>query len=509
MHRLVDAFRNLFAPNLLTRIVAVTAALAVLGAAAWFGWGFLHPDTSCAEGVEKTGPEQECVGVSGDGFVFGNEELRKVGEAIARENATLEPGTYATVAVMMPFLSDDPTRRPTIVHAVQGAFLQQYRANHESNGERPPIRLVLANTGKESVYWKPVVDRLVAMAEGPDHLRAVTGVSTSGQTTKDAVTALTGKHVPVVGTTITADDIANSERQEPFPGLARVVPTNRDEARALTHFGRTDPRKSLLVHDRNPDDRYARTLRDVFDRLLADSPYQPQPIDSTDAGSTASTARQIALFVCGAKDAENVFFAGRHTQLREFVNALSARPCQDRPVTVLTGDEGSYLGSDARLDRNAVKHKVTVRYTALAHPDAWRGAPAPAAGGSRNAYDTFARLAAKGDDLGIGTLARGDLTDGQAIVAYDAMATAVQGIRTPDPGHVPRLVSVANEWPRLMGPQRVEGAGGWICLDVHGNPYNKAVPVMELSADGTPVFVRISWPEGRPPTDCIPPKESG
>ncbi|KNB50918.1 hypothetical protein [Streptomyces caatingaensis] len=506
MRRAIDAVRDLFAPNLLTRIVAVVVALAVLGAGAWFAWDSFHPDRSCAAGVERTGPDDECVGVSGDGFAFGNEQLKPVSEAIARENDTLEPGTYATVAVMMPFDSDDPVRRAKIVHSVEGAYLQQYRANHESNGERPPIRLVLANTGKEDAHWRPVVDRLVAMTDGPDRLRAVTGVATSGQGTKDAVAALTARHVPVVGTTITADDIANNDREEPFPGLARVVPTNRDEARALTHFGRTDPRKSLLVHDRNPGDRYAGTLRDVFNRLLADSPYQPQPIDSTDLGSTASTARQIALFVCGAKDAENVFFAGRHAQLREFINALSGRPCQDRPVTVLTGDEGSYLGGDPGLDRSAVRHKVTVRYTALAHPDAWRGSSAPPSGGSRGAYETFARLAAKSADLGIGPLGHDDLTDGQAIVAYDAMATVVQGIRTPDPGHLPKLVSVANEWPRLMGPQKVEGAGGWICLDVHGNPYNKAVPIMELSADGTPVFVRLSWPEGRPPTDCIPPR---
>jgi hypothetical protein len=52
----------------------------------------------------------------------------------------------------------------------------------------------------------------------------------------------------------------------------------------------------------------------------------------------------------------------------------------------------------------------------------------------------------------------------------------------------------------------VRGASGWICLDNHGNPYNKAVPVVELTRD-KPRFVQIAWPEGKPPAgECMPPR---
>ncbi|WP_327249767.1 hypothetical protein [Streptomyces sp. NBC_01320] len=37
------------------------------------------------------------------------------------------------------------------------------------------------------------------------------------------------------------------------------------------------------------------------------------------------------------------------------------------------------------------------------------------------------------------------------------------------------------QWPRVKASLRVSGASGWICLDNHGNPYNKAVPVVELA----------------------------
>lgn len=94
------------------------------------------------------------------------------------------------------------------------------------------------------------------------------------------------------------------------------------------------------------------------------------------------------------------------------------------------------------------------------------------------------------------------------IIAYDALTLAVHGIReaTPDGGTVPPLADVGLQWPQVKGSLRVNGASGWICLDVHGNPYDKAVPIVELHADGGSRFVRIAWPEGKPPTgECLPP----
>lgn len=51
------------------------------------------------------------------------------------------------------------------------------------------------------------------------------------------------------------------------------------------------------------------------------------------------------------------------------------------------------------------------------------------------------------------------------------------------------------------------GASGWICLDNHGNPYNKAVPVVELAPDAPHQrFAALAWPEGKPPdARCLPP----
>ncbi|QGV79191.1 hypothetical protein [Streptomyces ficellus] len=498
------------------KIVTSALVLALLAAGTVYAVGRLTTpeDRSCAPGVARPAGSAECVGVSGDGHDFGVPALRDVARAIDEENDRLEPGQYATVALLLPLTSTSPSMRTKILHEVQGAFAQQYEANNRSNNQVPRIRLVLANTGDGNAHWRPTVDALKGMTGAPHHLRAVSGIATSSAPVRQAVTELTGAGVAVVGTTITADDLTNGPGRKPFPGLARVSPTNSDEADALAHFGRVDAAKAILVHDARDGDHYTDTLKGAFSKLLAKSPYQPQlftsPKNPNDEGTTANTFQQIAHLLCTTR-ADTVYFAGRHTQLRQFINALGARGCTHRAFTVLTGDEGSYLGADPELDRDALGAGLTVRYAALAHPDAWQPSPGrklPATGGSAQAYERFRAVLAAVSGPEAGPVGAIELSDGQAIVAYDAMAVAVLAIRraTVRGERLPALEDVGLQWPQMTGDLRVRGAGGWICLDNHGNPYNKAVPVVELTRD-KPRFVQIAWPEGKPPTgECMPPR---
>ncbi|MEU9760192.1 ABC transporter substrate-binding protein [Streptomyces sp. NPDC001834] len=504
------------------KVVTSVVAGALVVTSGWYGIGRLTApeNRTCVPGVERPPGSDECVGVSGDGYDFGRPKLTEVARAIARENARLKPGRYATVALLLPLTSKDEAMQTKMQRELQGAFAAQYRANHLSNGQVPGIRLVLANTGSNNLLWRPTVERLKAMTGAPHHLRAVSGVATSSTQVRSAVKELTAAHIAVVGTTITADDIANGPDGDPFPGLARVSPTNRDEARALAHFGQVKADRALLVQDTRTGDHYTDTLRAAFTSLVEGTRYEPQLFtsrsDPNDEGTTANTFQQITHLICDT-DADTVFFAGRHTQLRQFINALGSRGCQSRPFTILTGDEGSYLGSDKKLDRGALRRKVTVRYASLAHPDAWtateqKGKGKALTGGSPADYRSFLELlAAVGrEPVGpIGPTAHQDLTDGQVIIAHDALSLAVRGIRqaTPEGKLLPEPADVGEQWPRVKGSLRVSGAGGWICLDNHGNPYNKAVPVVELAPeDARQRFVAIAWPERTPPgPNCLPP----
>ncbi|MBC7271326.1 MAG: hypothetical protein H5T76_21875 [Streptomyces sp.] len=497
----------------LRRYLALLLSVALVVGVGFAVRALTAEDRSCAPGVVRPEGSDECVGVSSTAYDFGRPLLGDTIRAIDRENRSLKPGSYVTVAMLAPFTASDRDNLHDTLHELQGAYLAQYRANHESNGQTPQIRLVLANPGADGSHWPHTVGQLVGMTGDPDRLRAVTGVGSSTENNKRAVAELTRLGIPVVGSSITADDLANDQDGvDPFPGLARVSPTNTDEARALASFAKVKAGRALLVYDK-PGDPYTTTLQRSFARLLEGSPYEPQPFtppdDRSQEGTTANTFRQITHLVCDtAKETDTILFAGRHTQLRQFINALGGRGCQDRGFTVLTGDEASYLTGDRDLDRNALKRKLSVRYTALAHPDAWEHDPARTGGSVRDARE-LERLVTNGERAPVGPIGPVALEDGQLIIAYDAMRLAVHGIRqaTPEGRTDPPLADVGLQWPQVKGSSlRVDGASGWICLDVHGNPYDKAVPIVELTSEGRARFVQIAWPEGKPPgEECLPP----
>ncbi|MCW7946106.1 hypothetical protein AAW14_29955 [Streptomyces hygroscopicus] len=494
------------------RYVALLLAAALVAVGAWGGLRLTQEDRSCARGVAHPEGSNDCVGVATTAYDFGQPRLTATVQAIDRENRRLKSGSYVTVALLLPFTSSAPASLNDILHELQGAYLAQYQANHAPTEESPAIRLVLANPGADGAYWRGVVDRLDEMAKGPDRLRAVTGIGLSTDANKAAVKELTRRGIPVIGTSITADDLANGQNgKDPFPGLARVAPTNTDEAAALASFAKVSAGNALLVYDK-PGDPYTQTLQSSFEKLLSGSPYQPQPFtppaDRTQEGTTANQFRQITQLLCvtpGSTD--TILFAGRHTQLRQFINELGGRGCMDHRFTLLTGDEGSYLTGDGKLDRRALNSNLSVRYTALAHPDAWTKETATTGGSAADAT-ALEDLIGRAEQGPVGPIGSIALDDGELIIAHDAMQLAVQGLReaTPTGESVPPLADVVNEWAFIKGSHRVNGASGWICLDVHGNPYDKAVPIVELTPSDGSRFVRIAWPEGRPPAkECLPP----
>ena len=496
----------------LRRYLALAVTASVVAGAVLLALRLTHDDRSCAPGVHRPADSSECVGVSATDYDFGNPKLTDTVHAIARENARLQSGSYVTVAVMLPYTSTAPASVSDVLHGLQGAYLGQYHANHDANGESPAIRLVLANPGATSAYWQQTVDQLAGMTGGTDRLRAVEGIALSTGDNQKAVKELTRLGIPVVGSSITADDLANGQDgKDPYPGLARVAPTNTDLARALASFARVGTGKALLVYDK-PGDPYTRTLQKAFTALIKDSPYEPQPFtppaDRNQTGTTANTFRQITHLVCDtAPGTDTILFAGRHTQLVQFINALGGRGCQERKFTVLAGDTGSYLTEEKNLDRGALRHNLTVRYASLAHPDAWAKDSAKT-GGSAADTDVLLRLLARSGRAPVGPVGAADLTDGQLMIGYDALQLAAHGIReaVPDGRKIPALADVGLQWPQVKGSLRVNGASGWICLDAHGNPYDKAVPIVELTPQGGTRFVRIAWPQGKPPGKaCLPP----
>lgn len=485
-----------------------TAAVVVVLALAAVGVVTLRPDHSCGTGVEKRGGDTDCTGVT-DGSYHFTAELGPVSDRIAEANSRIVSSgkPYATIALMIPMTPapEDRAGRVQVVREVQGAYLAQYRANRKGS-EEPPVRLVLASPGRDMARWKDVSDQLAGMARsGRDKLRAVFGFNLSVERTKQTIDYLTNrKGIAVVGGPITADDLANDkEHPRRYPGLAKIVPSNSDQARALTHHLKVGPQQTFLVEDTHADDLYSRSLRAAFRSETKGTPFAPEQYDSSEV--TPNDFAQMVNNLCDSK-ATTVYFSGRPPELAQLVRALGSRGCADRHYRVVTVSGASTLALDPSMDWDAFSFGagLTVEYATVTHEGAWTSGNPPATGGSKADFAALSSLVqGSGKSDGVGDIGPTDLADGRTITTHDSAMTAIAGIRNRATAKdkVPDLASIAAAWPRLHGNAMVKGASGWICLNSYGTPYDKAVAIVKLSPDPARhiQFETLAWPDGAPP----------
>ncbi|MFJ6699353.1 ABC transporter substrate-binding protein [Streptomyces sp. NPDC091272] len=467
----------------------------------------LLPNSSCGVGVEKRGDDVECTGVT-DGAYHFIPEIGPVSDRIKAENdrVTGSGAPYSTIALMIPMTptEQDTAARTQLLREVQGAYLAQFRANQEGELE-PPIRLVLANPGREMTRRTEVTDQLAAMsASDRDRLRAVFGFNVSTTQTEETIRRLTEVHrIAVVGGPITADSIANTKAEpDKYPGLAKIVPSNSDQARALTHYLKVKPAETFLVEDTRADDLYARSLRAAFRTETKGTPFAPEEYRADQA--TPNDFAQMVNNLCNSR-ATTVYFSGRPPALTQLVRALGKRGCPEKRYRVVTVSGASTLALDPKMPWEAFTFGagLSVEYATITHQDAWTARP-PATGGSSTDYKALERLVTDPRQRdAVGDIGPTGLADGRTITTHDSALTAIAAIRNRvvGKGRVPDQKSIPAAWPRLHGQAMVRGASGWICLNSYGTPYNKAVAIVKLlPAEGHHIqFVRLAWPDGAPP----------
>ena len=161
-------------------------------------------DDHCGNGLVLKGTE--CIGIS-DGSVRDFHDdldgvLRKVHEENKRVRGTKD---RVKIAFVIPATVGEggPETLDSARTQIQGALAAVHRANTKLGPRTIRFELVVANTGDRSKYWELVTEKIVA----DQRIVAVTGLGTSIDTTLSAITRLKRDKVPMVGATITADDL--------------------------------------------------------------------------------------------------------------------------------------------------------------------------------------------------------------------------------------------------------------------------------------------------------------
>lgn len=500
--RLVRLWRELSSLTRSAVVLLLVAALVALGIVVWNWLAYCAPEVAQVDG--------QCIGITDgtDGPIFGAgtaDALRVIGEENARIATDHSGKPTVSVAYVVPIPppggNDDYAAR--LNGDLMGVAIAQRQANQTNTlGDRPAIRVLIVNIGDSAKPSKEPIEKLIEMSHAGFAEHRLMAVAVSGKSLDpitEAIDSLVAAEVPVIVSHLTADQVTTSP-VSPDSSLARIAPTTFHEAAAAAAYLRSSTSRALIVQNTDQVDGYAQSLGAAFRARYPDAGHTILLPDETYNGrreGAANAMRGIVRNICQQRP-DVVFFAGRSPELAALVAALPSRPCLDLPVRVMTGDDGvsfavAVAGGAPELHRG-LQANASVAYTALAHPSAWRAAPAAFAPGSgdyltghcEECFPTF--------------FPGHSLDDSYAIMAYDAIVTAVSAIRSPN-GPVSSPGAVIQELKRIHGAGSVAGASGWISLTATGDPINKAVAIVGIGSAGKPEFLQLSSPSGTP---CTP-----
>lgn len=499
------------------RLLAGVCVVAL--AAAGFGvyeliraWFFTPPSQAClvrgATDVVRAAPGTACVGLTDGSFVF-DPSLAGVERQILQENRRVlaaHPDNYVSIVFVLPISSDSGSilSMANALEQLRGAFVAQYRANRDDvEGISPYIQLLIADNGYQASAWSQT-DAIIENATAAQHIDAVAGLGLSLQNTESAARQLTGAGLPVIGATVTSDHFDN------IRNFIRVSPPNADAISVATAYARSISDRALLVEDENLGDTYDMTVvtglqkyPDATHRIIGKETFDTTARDNATTPALAKTydeqvknrISQMRADICLAQPAV-VLFGGRGRDLAELVASLNGRPCADKPITVISGDDVTNLPYSAAV-RQGLASGVTVDYAGVANPDEWAAGSGQAIAEGRQGFAAF-------DQVFKALFQGATLGDGNTMMAYDATLTGVSAIRLTSLPQ-PACAAVVAELGALRGAHTVLGASGPLAFDADyvtstagSNPIGKAIPILRLSLDGTSQFVSLAWPAGQP-----------
>ena len=448
----------------------------------------------CADGVSNH--HGECVGVT-DGSYHFLSELGNVSAKIKDQNdwVNSQETPAVSIAYVMPISRspDSITSIASFRRALVGAYTAQYEANHGGSGKNTPlVRLLISSTGTNGELWQPVVDELTRRVDSSDRLVAVAGMGPSLETTVDAIERLSQDTIPVAAATMTADNLPD------LPNLVRVAPTNKQQVDAAVQFLRDQGAvTALVVQDTRPGDRYVSTLGDPFRQQFESAGGRlVEHVEeyNSELGGARNAFQQMAPNICVA-DPDAIYFAGRATELRDFIAALAGRQCaQDartgitNPVSVVAGDDATQLLAENRPAQGLADSGIRLYHTALAHPGSWDTEP--------NQFLPASIRPFREEDSEFNTSFPDEsLADGEVIMAHDAVSTTVTAIRSvAGQGNDVSPGDIVQQWRRINGMASAQGASGRISLDNAGLPTEKVIPILEVEAGGGARFETLVIP---------------
>ena len=484
-----------------------TALVVMAGAIVWT----LDPWNPCGIGLNSEG--SVCVGLNLSSANFQKiDPLSALERTIARDNAKITGTKYVTIVYLGDMTANPEENSDSVSEAkneVEGAITAERAVNDSAIAglEVPKIKLLLANYGDSGESWRVTVSRILE-SENSQHIVAVTGFGQGTLATRQAILDLSQHGITSIGANTSADDMGRDVSGRSTSNFFRVAPTVQNEARSAASFIQgKNYKRVMLIQDVDPEDDYGRDLatdfkvgvKEGYPGLQIDSEYFQSP-SSALTGVTRSQymTHQFANMysdICRASP-DLIYFAGRGADLRSFLTALSGSgACGLRHVDVLTGDDAGAQAGIPLPSSGSISFNVF--YTAGATAGEWNLAPGDVV--DRLDYQQFLE-----EFTSQSHFAANDLTDGQAMLEYDALLTAATAARR-DPAAIRNPSTLPFFVANLDCHDPVPGAGGRIAFSGkdgpgagRGIPVDMAIPIMRIMPNGGFTQQALDWSEGKP-----------
>lgn len=482
---------------------AVVVVVVAAGLAVWQPW------KPCGPGLHPS--EGECVGLNLEHTSFGEHDVvEDLGKRVSDHNkqVTGADPNFVTL-VLLDNMTPDPNAgsidETNVRHSVEGALTAVSRANEKNvaHGDRPKVKLQLANYGNNAEQQATAVEEIIAARES-SRIIAVVGLGQSLGTTQSAAGSLSDAGIAVISGMASADNMNQHAppRGGEIENFFRITPTNVDAAKAAANFAlKQDYENVLLVQDTNPNDIYSSTLatafrdayREKFGRDVAGVERFESRGGVQDPGREGYMKGMLADAnerVCRNRP-DLVYFAGRGVDLWPFLETLSEDdPCGGMAkVDVLTSDDASNIVH--RPLPISSSRQVNVFYTSVATGGQWDEV-GPNLAHYRDSYNNF-----ESDFGALGFNVEADLVDGYAMSTHDAAIVAIEAARKM-PVSKPYMGDVAAWIKKFRCSEPKMGATGSIAYvddpALQGNPVDKAMPIMRLNPNGYPEQESLVWP---------------
>jgi hypothetical protein len=334
----------------------------------------------------------ECVGYSdSDHQIFGRDERLQLDQKLIfqqNDQAKLyheqsPERTYVSVVYFagLTHPNDRSDSERSQAEELEGLLLRQRQHNLQKSTQ-PLLRVIVANGGARMKKALQVVDdMLVPLFRDDPSALAVIGFDRSVTETQEAIRALGNEGVPMVATTLSAD---NFDQLSPL--FFSMEPTNNKLAELVKKYV-ADRRVTIYHPVPGRGDIYVDTLvKDLHDALgsLADTVNGDPQWSGTNNGLGLTS-------LCANQDPDAnkkvVLYAGRHDDFEEFLKEVT-KGCSGQPIPTIVADDAvtrfvadDQIRSDPTLSKISVNYVTKASLVALVGKSCLEGNPPDSAGG--------------------------------------------------------------------------------------------------------------------------------